>query len=466
LLFFFSVIFVLPFSSSGVFSANSCLRLLLSLWIDIKEDDKDEESPRNNIRRSTKPVSYSEDNNVGENDDDAPMEIDSASENEDVEGGISGSNGDGGGDRRRSARARSNSASAAASKENVEFGERRTSSRATKFKSSMRETDNGDLLFKGTNKSSSNKNNTKKSQVARKQNVRSKNSTDNNNTSRRQQRNSTTKGQPMSPHKPPARRHRHSRMSIGHSNNIESDSDASGASDVDDEESDFEDRDDDDDDLEEEEEPFKIQRILASRTATRKEWAMIGAKMNTTEIDYGSRWVQDYIPEEKDDDTFEERFLVKWSDISHLHVSWETESDLLEQVENAKNYLSTFFRKSSHGVLFSSDERCDGEYFDPAWVQVDRILEVHFPESCPIKSVKNEDVITNEELGIVVDKKDDGFTDGLGREFLVKWGNTPYSESTYEFERDLILNEVDYKAQLKAFQSRKKKVRLSCYNAC
>jgi hypothetical protein len=151
--------------------------------------------------------------------------------------------------------------------------------------------------------------------------------------------------------------------------------------------------------------------------------------------------------------------LVKWADVGYLHVSWETESDLIELVDGAKTYLSTFFRKSQHGYLYNADERCDGDYFDPAWCQVDRILEVHYPEECPCKLVKDEDAVTNAELGIVLDKNDPGFENGLGREFCIKWGNATYTEATYEFERDLILNDVEYKDQLKSYQGRRKKVR-------
>ena len=377
---------------------------------------------------------------------------------------------------RRSARARSNSASAAASKENI-GGERRTSSRATKFTSSMKEPSETirDLLKdtnhggNKTNTSSDKAKATPTKSLARRKgsetSTETEESDDDENPKKQaksskrgknakeiQRKQPAKQNEPSSPHKSPARRHRKSRLSISHIHPTQSDSDASDDSTVEESE--------DDDEDEEEEEPFKIQRIIASRTEPRNAWAKIGATMQTSEIEYGSRWVQDKVDD--DDDTFEERFLVKWSDMSYLHVSWETESDLLELAENAKNYLSTFFRKSSHGLLFSSDERCDGDYFDPGWTQVDRVLEVHFPEECPVKSVKDEDKVTNEDLGICLDKKDKAFENGLGRQFLVKWGNSPYAESTFEYERDLILNEVDYKDQLKDFHRRRKKVCIVC----
>ena len=40
---------------------------------------------------------------------------------------------------------------------------------------------------------------------------------------------------------------------------------------------------------------------------------------------------------------------------------------------------------------------------------------------------------------------------------MVKWTGLPYAESTYECERDLIINDIDYKEQLKSFLQRKEK---------
>ena len=226
----------------------------------------------------------------------------------------------------------------------------------------------------------------------------------------RKNKRGTQKSKLESPtHKSPARRQRHTRLNINHHKTQPDESDESSV------ESNVDDDDDDDD----EEEPFKIQKILASRTEPRSKWLEIGKKMNSNEIDNGSRWVQEPLQDD-DDHNFQERFLVKWNDHSYLHVSWETEADLLDQVEGAKSYLNTFFRKSHHGILFDSDERCDGDYFDPAWTQIDRILDVEFPESCPVKSVKDENNITNEELGITLDKSSPDYENGWGREF---WSN-------------------------------------------
>lgn len=249
------------------------------------------------------------------------------------------------------------------------------------------------------------------------------------------------------PSKSPARRHSKTRHSLKQEVAASDDSEESVSEESDDGE---------------EEEGMKLQRILASRTETRRNWREICQGVNTSEIDNGSRWFQssDKKSDATDDDTFEERFLVKWTDLGYLHCSWETQTDLIDQVESAKGYLTTFFRKSENGLLFSADERCDGDYFDPGFTQIDRILEVQLPEDeeeHPPVTAEAEDGYTASDFGMVMDKADPEFENGTGRQFLVKWHHTPYSECTYEFERDLMLNDVDYKEPLKAFLTRNKK---------
>lgn len=89
---------------------------------------------------------------------------------------------------------------------------------------------------------------------------------------------------------------------------------------------------------EHDDEPPKIQRIIAVRMETKRKWRDICTKINTSEIDNGSRWFQEeaYVVDEGELDKYEERFLVKWADLSFLHCSWEKEADLLDQVDHAK----------------------------------------------------------------------------------------------------------------------------------
>lgn len=244
-----------------------------------------------------------------------------------------------------------------------------------------------------------------------------------------------------------------------------------------------------DESSEEEEEAaeLKFSKIIASKSLTLAEWKEVSAKTNTTEITDGSRWIQDRDTSEENPDKYEERFLVKWNDLSHLHCSWETERDLLEFCEGAKGRMSTFFKKSSFGLLYDADERLDGvsvavvvdenlarnsscshrvisfekDYFDPSWVTVERILEC------------NVDIPTNEQesdpvkrYGIILDPKHPKFEEGTGRQFHVKWMNKNYSETSYEFERDLILNEVEYTEHLAAYENRKDKPTRAAVKGC
>mmetsp|Transcript_731 Transcript_731/g.851 ORF Transcript_731/g.851 Transcript_731/m.851 type:complete len:2199 (+) Transcript_731:210-6806(+) len=215
---------------------------------------------------------------------------------------------------------------------------------------------------------------------------------------------------------------------------------------------------------EEEESDIKIQRIIAVRCETMRKWKEICKNMETSEIEQGSRWFQESDNDsEEDDEKFEERFLVKWADLSFLHCSWEAKEDLMEQVEGAKTYLTTFFRKSVNGYLYSADDRLDGDYFDPSFVQIDRILETNMPESMQQekravgkrKSVADKD--NKEKWGIIFDKNHPDYESELGRQFLIKWGSRLYSESTYEYERDLILMDVEYDSYAQDFLHRNKK---------
>lgn len=241
--------------------------------------------------------------------------------------------------------------------------------------------------------------------------------------------------QPPGTPKSPARRHTERRKSLGPES----------------EESDFEEDvvevDDDD------EEPLAVERFLAVRTEKISDWEKILRTVNTSEISFGSRWFQDEPTGSKD--LPQERFLVKWKDLSFLHASWETEDDLVSQTKNAKTYLATFYRKAVGGKLYTQDERQDGDYFDPGFVHVDRILEVDY--NGETFTADKEDEYDHTSFGMVMDKQHPDFDEGTGRQLLVKWTNLPYSEASYEFERDLILNEVEYKEQTKAFLKRNNK---------
>ena len=180
--------------------------------------------------------------------------------------------------------------------------------------------------------------------------------------------------------------------------------------------------------------------------------------MNTSEVQFGSRWTEGGLHHENSIDEesteMEERYLIKWSDLSFLHCSWETREDLVEYVDGSDATLARFNNKFGDGLAYDENERCDGDFFDPAWTQIDRVMEVHYPEACPCRSVKDEDTVTIEDLGIVLDITKDNNATEFGRQLLIKWGNEPYTSCTWEYERDLILGGIEYKDHIKSFVQR------------
>jgi hypothetical protein len=207
---------------------------------------------------------------------------------------------------------------------------------------------------------------------------------------------------------------------------------------------------------------YKIQKLLASRTETRARWREICNDINTAEIHRGSRWFQD---DDKNggDDEVEERFLVKWSGLSFLHCSWESREDILDEIEGSQRFFTSFAQRSENGFIYSADERMDGDYFDPAFVEVDRILKVTVPKGFKPSLADQDDGVSDADFGIVTDSSNAKFEEGKGRIFLIKWGNTAYADITIECERDFILRDVEYKTKLKEFLLRNTKV---CSAAC
>jgi hypothetical protein len=86
----------------------------------------------------------------------------------------------------------------------------------------------------------------------------------------------------------------------------------------------------------------------------------------------------------------------------------------------------------------------------PSFVEIERILEVE----------RRSEYVDQEEgkdslLGL---KNDHGLHDeDNDRQFVVKWENTPYSQSTYEYESDLISMKIEYEDSVERFSKRSKK---------
>jgi len=291
------------------------------------------------------------------------------------------------------------------------------------------------------------------------------------------------KKKPPTP-KSPAVRHSRSRRQINSSPIFEEkDSESEDESD-----SDSNSDSDSDSDSEDEKSDIKIQRILAVKMESKRQWRIIMRKISTSEIESGSRWFQENLDTEEDDDDdnnghndndnndnndndndseldkFEERFLVKWSDLGYLHCSWELKQDLLDQVEGSKQYLTTFFKKNHGGFYFHPEDRMDGEFYDPEYNHIERVLEVTLPEGWRGKHKPKAGVRISDESnkhdhgwGIIMDEHHEEFEHGTGREFLIKWGSTSYTDCTYEYERDLISMDVDYVEHVEQCTARVKK---------
>ena len=92
------------------------------------------------------------------------------------------------------------------------------------------------------------------------------------------------------------------------------------------------------------------------------------------------------------------------------------------------------------------------DYFDPSWTTIERILDVVEDE---FDEVDSDNII--EKYNIILDVSHPDFENGTGRQFQIKWVNKPYAEGDFEFERDLILNDIEYLDELAAYERRSEK---------
>eukprot|EP01039_Chlorochromonas_danica_P006834 gene6834-7549_t len=139
---------------------------------------------------------------------------------------------------------------------------------------------------------------------------------------------------------------------------------------------------DDEEEEDDDEVKYRIQHILACRSMTASAWREITDKMTTREITKGS------VLQQPDDEYYDlsnqpvEKFLIKWIHASYLHVSWETEKDLYEILGNptiVKMQLKKFRQREVEGTeLF--DDLSKGECFPPAFLLIDRVLDVDDPD--------------------------------------------------------------------------------------
>ena len=122
---------------------------------------------------------------------------------------------------------------------------------------------------------------------------------------------------------------------------------------------------------------YKIQHMLGRWAMPASEWAAVCGKMHTREVTRGSVLQQpdaefcDPSPDKV------EKFLVKWAHASYLHVSWETERDLVDLVGAAA--FAQHFKKLKERELKGPelfDDLAPGEFFPHSHVTVERVLQV------------------------------------------------------------------------------------------
>ncbi len=264
-----------------------------------------------------------------------------------------------------------------------------------------------------------------------------------------------------------------------------------------------------DDDME-----YRIQYILGRKSATPAEWRTICDSMETNEISRGSVLKQPDSEYFDTSDNLIEKYLIKWSHASFLHLSWETEKDLIELVgSNVKSQ----FKKLQKRELKRQDlfeDLSAGEYFSPAFIQVERIVGID-DDSIDIESVDwqngiipvqsndspvtpvvedpvtetaetaetvdavNETSIADSEAVVrprrnrrsikkideTIKKKDkkrvksaNNILHGSDARLLIKWESLSYTEVTYEHVTDLAKLGVEYETALRSFYRREQSI--------
>ncbi|KAJ0400096.1 hypothetical protein ATCC90586_005117 [Pythium insidiosum] len=174
----------------------------------------------------------------------------------------------------------------------------------------------------------------------------------------------------------------------------------------------------DDDD----ENAFIIDKILARDVLPRKP---VAVDANAVASDTARESTQEKREHSKEDDSDEERFLIKWKRLSYMHVSWETEKNLLDVDKNARGKIQRFREKESLGIIGGNRFQGD-EYFNPEFREVDRILDIQDRPGDDFSPADEEEWTQN--------------ADGTKRQlkfFLVKWKAQSYDEVTWERETDI-----------------------------
>lgn len=135
---------------------------------------------------------------------------------------------------------------------------------------------------------------------------------------------------------------------------------------------------------------------------------------------------------------YQERFLVKWRNLSHLHCTWETEADLeANGGASFRGKLSRFRKKQSNMRVISD------QFFEPGAVVPERIIGWRDNEVGDAADSDAEGETAEGGAGASAGgagsgrRKFRGSEFDKSREYLVKWEALSYAECTWELARDI-----------------------------
>ncbi|TMW56968.1 hypothetical protein Poli38472_002893 [Pythium oligandrum] len=137
--------------------------------------------------------------------------------------------------------------------------------------------------------------------------------------------------------------------------------------------------------------------------------------------------------ESADDDETTMQFLIKWKDVSYLHLTWLSTSDIEDFGHHSIMRMRRYMQKHSRDVeqardsIVVGEERDYSSYFSESFLEVDRILnekEVEEPEQ--VNPFKNHGA---GEDGTPKMKR--------GKKYLVKWRDLSYVDCSWEWEDEL-----------------------------
>jgi superfamily II DNA or RNA helicase len=135
--------------------------------------------------------------------------------------------------------------------------------------------------------------------------------------------------------------------------------------------------------------------------------------------------------------TVDEVFLIKWKNLSYIHISWEYKEDL-ERVDptvklKLKRLLTsglspTLLGDSSKPGLLGDIEDDDLEYFSSDLLEIQRII------SCDTPNSRHSTCMTLQEMEEMTNEPEEG---DLHVQYLVKWRGGPYCECSWERWEDI-----------------------------